>query len=161
MGKLKDWRTFQEAKKRWVAFTIHILPLPLLAFVFWRWALFIWYLSWPAFKFACCPTDMHWIWDVQPNIWPPLQYLQPRICLRCHFYWWQALGKTALFFRALPTHRAERPSISCYKYMVFTYTTHYIYLYNFKYIEIKKCECATDKIHQKIIKCQDTTSESL
>lgn len=58
MRKLKDWRTFQEAKKAWLAFSISILPLSLMAFGLWSWALFIWYLSWPAFKLACCPTNL-------------------------------------------------------------------------------------------------------
>lgn len=69
-----------------------------------------------------------------------------------------------LLFRALSTYRAEeRPSISCYKCKVYPYTIHYIklYLYNFKYREIKICENVTHKIHQIVMKCQDTTPESL
>lgn len=44
-------------------------------------------------------------------------------CLRCQSCWWQALGTAVLFFRALSTHCAERPSLSSYRYMVYTYAT--------------------------------------
>lgn len=148
----ESWRIEWFSRKQRRVYWFSLFPyffLSLMAFGLWSWALFIWYLSWPAEH-------------VQPNIEPLLQYLQRGICLRCQPCWWQALGTTLLFFRVLSTYCAERPSISSYKYMVYTYTTHHIklYLYNFKYIEIKIHESVTHKTHKKIIKCQDTIPES-